>query len=263
MLARALMLLPIFLGGCGRIGFDEEPPPAPPAQLTYRDAVLADAPIAYWRLGDPAGQEAARDETGRVDGAYLGACELGAPGALAGDADGAVRFDGATCQIDLADRFGFPGTSAYTVEVWAALATTGSFQHFFMNERRNATDPIDGYALLESPSGVYFERVSNTANRSAGIFEPTAGVFAHIVGVYDGAELVLYVDGARFAGRADTVAVAEFAGAPLIGASSAGIGFATGVLDEIAVYDHALAPDRIALHHQLGAFGPIAVQRDP
>jgi len=256
MLVRGMVLLAIVVGGgCGRIGFDEQAP----VLLSYRDAVLADGPVGYWRLGDPAGQGVARDETGHVDGAYLGACELGATGALAGDADGAVRFDGATCRIDLlADRFGFPGNAAYTVEVWAALATIGGYQHFFMNERRNATDPIDGYALLESPGGVYFERVENLSNRSAGIFDPTAGVFAHVVGVYDGAELALYVDGAEVARNADGAAVAQFTGAPLIGASSAGIGFATGVLDEIAIYDHALAPDRIALHYQLGALGPLA-----
>jgi len=257
MLVRGVVGLAIVVGGdgCGRIGFDEQTPA--PVLLTYRDAVLADGPVGYWRLGDPGGAGVAHDETGRADGSYLGACEHGAIGALAGDADGAVRFDGATCRIDLEDAFGFPGTDAYTVEVWAALATVGSYQHFFMNERRNATDPIDGYALLESPSGVYFERVTNLANRSAGIFDPTPGVFSHIVGVYDGAELVLYVDGAEVARNADGVAMAQFAGAPLIGASSAGIGFATGVLDEIAIYDHALAPDRIALHYRLGALGPM------
>jgi len=254
MLVRGVVGLAIVVGGgCGRIGFDEQAP----VLLTYRDAVLADAPVGYWRLGDPVGQGVARDETGRTDGVFAGACELGAAGALAGDADGAVRFDGATCRIDLADRFGFPGTTAYTVEAWAALATIGSYQHFFMNERRNATDPIDGYALLESPSGVYFERVNNLANHVAGVFDATAGVFIHVVGVYDGAELALYVDGALVATKADGAAMAQFASAPLIGASSAGIGFATGVLDEIAIYDHALAPDRIALHHQLGALGPI------
>jgi hypothetical protein len=253
-LARGLSLIAIVVAGCGRIGFD----PEAPVVLTYRDAVLADAPVGYWRLGDPAGQ-VAHDETGQTDGSYLGACELGAAGAIAGDADGAVRFDGATCQIDLADRFGFPGTAAYSVEVWAALASTGSFQHFFMNERRNATDPIDGYALLESPSGVYFERVNSMANRSAGQVEVTPGVFAHVVGVYDGAQVALYIDGAQVDTRMDGVAMASFAGAPLIGASSAGIGYATGVLDEIAVYDHALPADRIALHHELGALGPIAL----
>src|ERR1044071_4115224 len=75
MLVRGMVGLAIVVGGdgCGRIGFDEQTPA--PVLLTCRDAVLADAPVGYWRLGDPGGVGVARDETGRADGSYLGACE--------------------------------------------------------------------------------------------------------------------------------------------------------------------------------------------
>jgi len=245
------MLVAFVVGGCGRIGFDDL------AELTtYRDAVLADAPVGYWRLGDP--KAIARDETGIADGAYTGGCARGAAGALADDPDGAVRFDGATCRITLLDRYGFFETQPFSVEVWVQLATIGGFQHFFMNERRDATDPIDGYALLESPSGVYFERVTNFSNRATSIFDIAPGAFVHLVGVHDGTQNTLYVDGAPLAPRQDAAAMASFAGEPLIGASVAGIGFVDGVLDEIAVYDHALSPERIAVHHQIGVLGPIS-----
>src|SRR5262245_7005821 len=42
------------------------------AGLTYRAIVLADAPVAYWRLGEAPGEITAHDETGNGnDGRYL------------------------------------------------------------------------------------------------------------------------------------------------------------------------------------------------
>jgi hypothetical protein len=241
------MLLVVVGAGCGRIGFDG-------VQITYRDAVIADGPVGYWRLGDT--DAVARDETGTADGAYSGACTGGAAGALAGDPDGAMQFDGVTCQIRLVEQYAFPGTAAYTVELWARLATIGGYQHFVMNESRDAIDPIDGYALLESPSGVYFERVKDFSNQSSGIFAIAPGAFVHLVGVYDGRAMALYVDGELIDTTLDAEPMPAYTASPVIGASSAGIGFVDGVLDEIAIYDHALPADRIAVHHAIGTLGP-------
>jgi hypothetical protein len=250
---RATVLV-LGLLGCGRIGFAPlaEDDPAEPTR--YRDVVLEDAPVAYWRLADTDG--VARDELGHADGTYSGACRPAVAGALTADADRAAGFDGATCQIVVPDRFGFPGTAAFSIEVWTSLAATTGWQHFFMSERRDADNPIDGYSLLSSPGGVYFERVANRNNRSAGSYAMPGGVFVHLVGVYDGAQVSLYADGALIDSTAATASIAAFSGAPVIGASSAGIGFVGGVLDELAIYDHALAPERIQLHHEIGQFGP-------
>src|SRR5262249_4849632 len=79
--------------GCGRGRFADTPDvPVPPA---YRDAVLGDGPLDYWRLGDTGA--VAVDQTGRNDGSYAGACTHGRPGAIAGDADAATLFDGMSC----------------------------------------------------------------------------------------------------------------------------------------------------------------------
>ncbi len=51
----------------------------------YSGAVLEKNPVAYWRLGETAGQTAA-DETGNGhDGTYFGNPTLGQPGAVLGD----------------------------------------------------------------------------------------------------------------------------------------------------------------------------------
>ena len=51
---------------------------------TYADAMLADAPRGYWRLGDSAGPAVDASGLGST-GAYTGGVVLGVPGALPGE----------------------------------------------------------------------------------------------------------------------------------------------------------------------------------
>ena len=85
--------------------------PADAPSSVYRAAVLADSPLAYWRLGETSGT-VAHDETGNGhDGTYVGGVTLGQPGALTGDANTAVsstappaRSTSATCSTSRVRR---------------------------------------------------------------------------------------------------------------------------------------------------------------
>ena len=67
---------------------------APPSD--YRGRVLYDAPVGYWRLGEPSGTVAADASTNGLTGTYVGSPTLAQVGALgaSGDADTAVDFTG-------------------------------------------------------------------------------------------------------------------------------------------------------------------------
>ncbi len=90
----------------------------------YRDAyeqvVLADAPVAYWRLGERAGP-AAVDATGHGHhGTYRGHPTLGLPGAIRGESDTASGFHGQE-YVEIPDsvHFSQPASRAgLTVEAW-------------------------------------------------------------------------------------------------------------------------------------------------
>ena len=70
----------------------QEPPP-PPSE-NYREAVLADGPVSYWRLGETSGSVAA-DEKGLNPGSYKNGALLGQASLLPADsANASVRFDG-------------------------------------------------------------------------------------------------------------------------------------------------------------------------
>jgi len=70
-------------GEAGKEGGADSSTDAPSS--VYRATVLADTPLAYWRLGETTGT-VAHDETGNGhDGTYIGGYTLGQTGALTGD----------------------------------------------------------------------------------------------------------------------------------------------------------------------------------
>ncbi|HXF56088.1 MAG TPA: PQQ-dependent sugar dehydrogenase, partial [Actinomycetota bacterium] len=74
-----LYYLSIATGEVLRIRFGTPPPPP---TGPYRDEVLSDAPLGYWRLGEASGTTASDASGGGHDGTYLGGATLGAPGLL-------------------------------------------------------------------------------------------------------------------------------------------------------------------------------------
>jgi hypothetical protein len=87
--------------------------------LDYRSTVLADGPMAYWRMGDTGGGWA--DETGSVGpGTWSGSKHQGQPGAIAGDTDTATSLDaGASVYIDPNTAL---STAQFTAESWVKTA---------------------------------------------------------------------------------------------------------------------------------------------
>jgi hypothetical protein len=259
------LLLLAFVASCGRFDFDrvgdaDGTPDVAPAS-TYRAAVIADAPLGYWRLADTG--VTAHDEMGQVDGTIIGTCATTA-GALTGDSDPAMMFDGTSCMIALGDHFEFPNNASYSIEAWyTSVAGGDAFRHVFTREVRN-TGPVDGYALALDDNGgpgpgMFSERVVASTGDVTQRVLPAAG-FSHAVAVYDGtsATLALFVNGVLIYMVADARVMPEFASPAYIGAAPdvPRNNLWHGALDEIAIYDHTLSAERIALHFELGHTGP-------
>jgi hypothetical protein len=67
--------------------------------------------------------------------------------------------------------------------------------------------------------------------------------------------VLLSVNAAPLGGLPDTRSANAVTTPVLIGASTE-LNFHQGRIDEVALYDHVLAAERIALHHDLGINGP-------
>lgn len=250
----------VLAAGCGRIDFVPLQDTDAAARLTYRDAVLADEPMTYWRLSDA--DATARDEMGHLEGTYSDSCERSVTGALAGDSDAATHFNGTSCGVSMPSGLDLSGKLPFSVELWVALDELGGQQPYLMNELRAAGNPTDGFAMLEgtNPGRTYFERAGSGANRTTQVYASTVGVFAHLVGTYDGSVLRLYANAVQVGTDVQSTQTMQ-------PTSSATLVLGTyppptttvwlhGTLDEVAVYDHVLPLERIELHHAIGTLGP-------
>ncbi|MBT8447719.1 MAG: hypothetical protein KJO38_11245, partial [Gammaproteobacteria bacterium] len=102
------------------------PPAAPAAPPAFHDAVLADAPLLHYRLGETAGDAVNYGALGAAyDAAYLGTPARGAA-TLAGD--GGVAFDGADDYLEsnAVTPAALGGNPAFTAEAVVFIPAGGS-----------------------------------------------------------------------------------------------------------------------------------------
>jgi glucose/arabinose dehydrogenase/PKD repeat protein len=229
-----------------------------PVGSGYRTTVLADTPLAYWRLGESAGTTLV-DQTGNHGGAYIGSPTLGTPGAIVGDADTSVTLDG-SAEYGQATGWNTVPAPPITLEAWIKWNGTtwptntsvlGWFHQSGVMASRfwvsgNGTDNINLRIGFETGNANWNWAGENTN-------------WHHLVGTHDGTNARLYFDGALVAGP---VAVPFSGGAsdhPLwIGTGSdTGTNNASwpGSIDEAAVYGRALSVAEIQEHFQAGISG--------
>src|SRR5438093_4057819 len=94
----------------------------------YRDQILADQPVGYWRLGDAVGSTTATNSGSlgtNGNGTIFRNVTFGVPGALQGDNNTAANFDAAQAKIDVPFAAAL-NTALFTIEAWARASSSGS-----------------------------------------------------------------------------------------------------------------------------------------
>lgn len=240
--------LVVLLAGsaCGRLHFGPAPD-GPDEADPYRDLVVADTPLAYWRLADTG--SIAVDDMGNTDGTYVGDCEQAAPGAFAGNAAVAFRPNAPRCMVTFGSAFEFAARAPFTVEAWISPTDAFPFGHVFSRQLRGAGSPLEGYAILESPIGVYGERIVASGNSSTSPSVVAANAFSHVALVYDGDAITLYTNGIAGAPKPDPSSATEFTATTMIGCATFEVNCFEGTIDEVAIYARDLSAATIAAHH--------------
>jgi hypothetical protein len=127
------------------------------------------------------------------------------------------------------------------------------------------TDPRSGWSIWSNGTGGTGYEVwgaplvdgGTTQRRGSYVNAPAlvTGRFQHLVVTYNGAAAAMWIDGVKAANVSSTTAAPD-TGRLMLGCRRAiGNGYGCvddGLLDEVAIYDHALADTRIAAHYQLG-----------
>lgn len=226
--------------------------------MAYRDVVLADSPVGYWRLGETSGTTAV-DETGTRNGTYaLGASGiLGVAGLLYGDDDKAFDSNG-TGDVTIVQTAAFEfGNGPFTYELWYQMDSLPSIggQHALIRQRDAANEgPYLNISTADkiqiwSP-GIAFGAESPPLT-AAHVGVPLHIVATKAAGVaprlwLNGVDVTVPVDsGDTSAG----VTVTTYIG------SDAGGNTPQAKLDEVALYNTVLSATRIGVHYSVGVGG--------
>ncbi len=217
--------------------------------MSYAGTVLADSPVAYYRLGESAGTTAADAASVPHDGTYSGSgYTLGVTGLLTGDSDKAFQPQAAFASggfVLLNSATWNPGTGAFTIEAWIKTSDsnpqtiagnlTGTTWIFWIHNGKLGLSAVGGTEYV-------------------GTATVNDGATHHVVVTRTGTTLQFYVDGVADGGPqtcSDTVGTTNLE----IGALDTGQYPVIGTLDEVAFYNTALSGAQVAAHHTAGTSG--------
>ncbi|HEV2693967.1 MAG TPA: LamG-like jellyroll fold domain-containing protein [Verrucomicrobiae bacterium] len=247
----------------------------------YAKMVLADRPVAYWRLDEPTGSTTAVDAVGSFDGTYApnsGTFTFNTPTGIPHDADTAIGMTGGAV-VTIPYSLEINPVGAFSVDGWfkASSATTGG------NDYRTVFSSISN-PYGAGPSGwlVYQTAANNWS------WWPYNGFYAgvqltdldqvvpnqwyHLALVYDGTTFTFYVNGVAKASGTDP-GFTPNGNVPVNGANNYNYNYNTtpglpvgsgnmvlgqrvdnsfnpfsGTIDDVAVYNKALTAQQVQNH---------------
>lgn len=210
--------------------------------MTYKSAVLADAPTAYWRLDEPSGTTAADSSGNAHTGTITGTVTLAQGGALQSDTNQAMVFDGTTGFIS-ATAFNWPTT--LTLEAWIRTRTTALVP--ILSNR--LVGGAGSYLAVTAAGKLQYLNSSGSPTTTVGTTAIADGVPHHVAVTVAGNAVVLYVDGTQDVAATQTGNAAFnqalFLGKDLVSPAT----FFPDLLDDVAIYSTTLSAARILAHY--------------
>lgn len=236
----------------------------------YKDAVLASAPIGYWRMDEIGGnlvQDISESDfctaaTLPCDGSPEGGgLQLNLPGLLFGDPNNtSFLFWGGSGRINLGDEYNFSDfssqDSAFSLEAWIRPTNVGGMHPVF-----GKSSPNTEY-LLRINSGqlefaLYGDSGSHLKIQTSGT-ALTVDTSYHVVATYDGSSLIdglkIYIDGTEAAVTQSSISYTNmYQGATqytYIGKSDTD--YFEGIIDEAAIFGRELESYEVHDHYIAG-----------
>ncbi len=222
------------------------------APIAFANAVLADAPSAYWRLNELPGTATAPDSSGNSNNGAYSATGIALGVAGLGGGDSAARFDGLGSGRIVVPNSATLNPANITVEALLSWSGPNGFQQRVLEKSRFSGGELPQYGLNILPDGkVKFEiQVGATNSFMDSIGAVQLGVATDVAATYDGSLMRIYLDGVL-----DSVQAPSLAGGLPFNLTDLGIGNQVdrdrpfnGLIDELALYDKALSADRIQGH---------------
>lgn len=246
----------------------------------YAKVVVADSPVAYWRLDELAADNGtATDAVGSFDGTYndaAGSFLFGAATGIPHETDGAVGLtNGANIQIPFAVELN--SDTAWSAETWIqpySLGANGGDYRVVMSSEFNLfPNPYNGWYVYQQPNNTFaFAPQPGNGFIVAGPDDPAHGNqlvannWYHLVITDDGTTFTVFVNGearSSFPVASDqfipngtgilpngTLGVSPGFGATVLGQrTDAAFGTFIGAMDDTAIYNYALSAQQVQLHY--------------
>jgi hypothetical protein len=215
----------------------------------YRAAVLADAPVAYYRFAEASGTTAA-DERGTYAGTYVGDVLLGQEGPYPGST--AVRL-GTGKHVDIGSILAHSAWPGLTLEGW--FLTDADGLEFLIAFHKTSGDNV--VFLVRHTGGIADYSDPNTKASSQTVL--AVGSWYHVVASVDASNAgKLFVNGVLEATFTSTIRPATIGRAsigvdydPLADGGVATNDFIPGRVAEVAIYDKALPDERVTAHYAI------------
>jgi concanavalin A-like lectin/glucanase superfamily protein/beta-propeller uncharacterized protein DUF5122 len=236
--------------------------------LGYSQQVKKDTPSFYWRLGETSGSVAADSSPHGRSGIYRGGTTKGVRGAVPGDQNTAVSFNGSNGLV--AASRAVPGPQKFTIELWFKTTTnTGGKLIGFGSARTGMSRSYDRHIYMMNDGQLVFG-VFNGAKQV--IETPRVyndGHWHYAVATLGPAGMAFYVDG-QLAGTDSATSAQSFTGYWRVGGDNLN-GWSLdpransqaptepnsyyfgGTIDEVAVYPYAFDSGRVAAHYAANA----------
>ncbi|MFW3170537.1 PKD domain-containing protein [Geodermatophilus sp. CPCC 206100] len=226
----------------------------------YADAVRADNPQSYWRLGETGTGTTAADAQGRAALTVGSGVKRGVEGATA-DRDTAYEFNG-TAAATLSTGTATAAPNTFTQEAWFQTgSTTGGRIMGFGSAKTGASSTYDRQVYLDARGRVVFGvnvrflfwNLPTTVTSTASFND---GKWHHVAASMSSKGMALYVDGTLVGSRTDVTSGQAYNGYLRVGSDKGmgGVDTFTGRIDEVAVYGTALTAAQVAGH--AAAAGP-------
>ncbi|MBI2664287.1 hypothetical protein HYX10_03000 [Candidatus Woesearchaeota archaeon] len=158
-----------------------------------------------------------------------------------GQKGGALQLKSANSEyVMLGDVLDFPGTSPYSLSLWAN-PSSGNPSYARLLAKDDEAAVRDGYAVLLSNDATKyrFERWAGGAGTGKdSVTAATAGVWASAIGTYDANNIRLFINGNQEAAGPSTGSMEDTSASLRIGRSAST--YFSGLIDEVVIYDRAL-----------------------
>src|SRR5205823_3179462 len=222
---------------------------------SYRDVILADNPIMYWRLGETTGTIAHDESANHRDASYVNNPLLGFPGAIANDTNTSVGFNGFNQWAGWIPTSSYFG--AFTVEAWVKEKQIRPVETFFDTRTKTAEFSFDFKLDTLAGKEIHFDVGDGTKwlSTSGVPFGFKRNVWYYVAAVVTRRGATYYVNGSA-------IGSVTYRGIPILFDATHKVEIGTntrydsewfdGAIDEVAVYDCALTADQIAAHYATG-----------